>query len=76
MEHVVAQVKHMVAIAGVDHVAIGTDFDGGNAVAPLKDAGHMQALGEALVADGMSTADVRKIFGANALRVLYYKLTR
>ena len=72
MRHVVDQVMHMVQIAGVDHVGIGTDFDGGKPVGALKDAAQMQALAEALVVAGLSDDDVRKIFARNALRVLYW----
>ncbi len=74
MKHVVAQVMHMVEVAGVDHVAIGSDFDGGTAVRAVADAGELPALAEALLAAGMSDQDVRKIFARNALRILYWKL--
>jgi membrane dipeptidase len=74
MKHVVEMVQHMVEVAGVDHVAIGTDFDGGNPVPPIKDASRLPALAEALMADGMTAPDVRKIFGENAIRVLYWKV--
>ena len=73
MADVVEQVRHMVEIAGVDHVAIGTDYDGGTPIGVLKDAAQMPALAEALVASGMTEVDVRKIFGGNALRILYWK---
>jgi membrane dipeptidase len=75
MSHVVEQVKHMVEVAGIDHVAIGSDFDGGNPVRDLRDAGRMQDLAKALVEAGLTDADVRKIFGSNALRVLTWGLT-
>jgi membrane dipeptidase len=73
MDQVVAQVRHMVDTAGVDHVAIGSDFDGGNPVAALEDASRLPALAEALLASGMSDGDVRKIFALNALRVLSWR---
>ncbi len=76
MSHVVAQVLHMVKVAGVEHVAIGTDFDGGNPVHALEDASKLQALAKELVTAGLSEADVRKIFAKNALRVLLWGLDR
>jgi len=76
MEHVVAMVKHMVEVAGIDHVAIGSDYDGGTPVGALKDVGEIQALAKALVDAGFDDADVRKIFALNALRVLYWGTER
>jgi len=73
MADLVAQVRHMVAQAGVDHVAIGSDFDGGEPVADLADASRWPALAEALRAAGMSEIDVRKIFGRNGLRMLTWR---
>ena len=74
MEHVVAMVKHMVDVAGIDHVAIGTDFDGGKPVPILGDASKLPELAEALRRDGMSDEEIRKIFGKNALRILYWRI--
>ena len=74
MEHVVAMVKHMVDVAGVDHVAIGTDFDGGNPVPVVDDAAKLPALAEALRKEGFDDEDIRKVFGKNALRILYWKM--
>jgi membrane dipeptidase len=74
MKHVVKMVRHMVDVAGVDHVAIGTDYDGGRPVAPVSDASELPDLAEALVEDGLKPEDVRKIFGKNALRILYWKI--
>ncbi len=68
---VVKQVHHLVAVAGIDHVAVGSDFDGG--IKPpedLADAGALPSLAAALRAGGMSYDDVLKIFSLNALRVL------
>jgi membrane dipeptidase len=71
---VVKQVEHMVAVAGIDHVAVGSDFDGG--IKPpegLADAGALPALAAALRARGMSYDDVLKIFSLNALRILGWR---
>ena len=64
----------MVQVAGIDHVAVGSDFDGG--IQPpqgLEDAGALPALAAALRKRGMSYDDVLKIFSLNALRVLGWR---
>jgi microsomal dipeptidase-like Zn-dependent dipeptidase len=61
-------IRHAVAIAGVDHVALGSDFDG--AVATPFDATGMASLTDALLAEGFGDADVARIMGGNAVRVL------
>lgn len=74
LDDVVRQVEHMVKVAGVAHVAIGSDFDGGIRPAEgLEDAARMPALAHALLARGMSRDDVLAIFGLNALRVLGWR---
>lgn len=73
LSSIVAMVKHMVAVAGVEHVAIGSDFDGGTPPSGLADASTLPSLASALVAAGMTEADVRKIMATNALRVLEWR---
>ena len=71
---VVKQVEYMVKVAGIDHVAVGSDFDGG--IKPpegLPDAGALPTLAAALRARGMSYDDVLKIFSLNALRILGWR---
>jgi len=71
---VVTQAEHMVKIAGIDHVAVGSDFDGGiKAPEGLEDASKLPALADALERRGMRRADVLKIFSLNALRVLAFR---
>ncbi|MBM4360234.1 MAG: membrane dipeptidase [Deltaproteobacteria bacterium] len=70
---IVAMVKHMVAVAGVDHVALGTDFEGGTPPSGLRDASRMPELAKALIKARMSESDVRKIFATNALRILKWQ---
>ncbi|HZO14758.1 MAG TPA: membrane dipeptidase [Polyangiaceae bacterium] len=73
MKEVVAQVKHMVEVAGIDHVAIGSDFDGGTPVGAIEHAGKFPALAAALREAGFSDPDIRKIFAKNALRILRWR---
>lgn len=72
----VKQAKHMVEIAGAEHVAIGSDFDGASPPADLADASQMPRLAEALGAAGLDGAAVRAIFEGNARRVLAWKPRR
>ncbi|MEO7326987.1 MAG: membrane dipeptidase [Minicystis sp.] len=71
IDDVIAQVEHMVKIAGVDHVALGTDFDGDiTPPAGLEDASTLPVLARALRRRGLSYEEVLKIFSLNALRIL------
>jgi len=71
LDDVVKHVVHAVKIAGVDHVGIGSDWDGINSVPRgLEDVSKMPALTAALLEHGFSEKDVRKILGGNFLRVL------
>jgi len=64
-------VDHVVKIAGIDHVGIGSDFDGISAVPKgLEDISKMPALKAALRKKGYKEDDIRKIFGLNTLRVM------
>lgn len=69
---VVAQVNYMVSHAGVEHVGIGSDFEGDirppEGLASLRD---IQQLARALADSGMPTHDVRAIMADNAMRVLW-----
>jgi membrane dipeptidase len=68
---VVRQALHLVKVAGVDHVAIGADFEGGIRPARgVEDASHFPDLARALRGAGLTEAAVRRVFAENALRVL------
>ncbi len=61
-------VRHAVDIAGIDHVALGSDWDG--AVKTAVDAAHVALITAALQDAGFGAGDIRKIMGENAARVL------
>jgi membrane dipeptidase len=68
LDQLLDHVDHAVEVAGVDHVAIGSDFDGGGTV--LKDMTEFPRLTEGLVARSYPEAAIRKILGENLLRLL------
>lgn len=61
-------IEHAVAVAGINHVALGSDYDG--AIAAPFDTSGLVLITEALQNEGFSDDDIRKIMGANTLRVL------
>lgn len=74
LDQVIAQVEHMLRVAGEDTLAIGSDYDGGiQPPAELPDASSFPKLARALRKRGHSEARVRKIFSENALRVLEFR---
>jgi membrane dipeptidase len=71
IDDVVRHIQHMISVAGVDHVAIGSDFEGD--ITPpigLESVSGFPRLSAALLAGGVSRDAVTKVFGANALRLL------
>jgi membrane dipeptidase len=71
LEDVVAHINHVVKIAGIDAVGIGSDFDGIKSVPTgLEDMSKSLNLTRALLEEGYSASDIRKIYGGNTLRVM------
>lgn len=70
LERVLDHVGHIVKVASVDHVGIGSDFDGiENTPKGLEDVTRMPYLTEGLLKRGYKEDDIRKILGENFLRV-------
>lgn len=65
-----AHIDHMVKLIGVDHVGIGSDFDGGGGLINIDDVSEMPNLTQEFVRRGYSETDIQKIWGGNLLRVL------
>jgi membrane dipeptidase len=68
---VIDHIEHIVEIAGIDHVCLGSDFDGVPAAPEgLDDVSRMPFITRELLKRGHTPDDVRKILGENVLRVL------
>lgn len=65
----VDHIEHMVNVAGIDHVGIGSDFDGGGGLSDCLDASQFPAVTAELLRRGYSKEDITKIWGLNLLRV-------
>ena len=63
-------IDHAVKIAGIEHVGLGSDFDGANMPYGMEDASKLPKITEALLKKGYSEDDVKKILGENTLRVM------
>ena len=71
LDDVVAHIDHIRKIAGIDAIGIGSDFDGIDCVpVGLEDVSKYPNLTRALLEEGYSAADIRKIYGGNLLRVM------
>lgn len=65
----VDHIDHAVKVAGIDHVGIGTDFDGGGGIPGFNDDADAPNVTIELVKRGYTEAQIRKIWGENLLRV-------
>ena len=71
LDDVVAQIRYMVRLMGIDHVGLGSDFEGDiRPPAELGDVRGFARLAAALEQAGFGRADIEKIFSGNALRLL------
>ena len=64
------QLNHLVQVAGIDHVGIGSDFDGGTELTGLSNVGDFPNLTLELVRRGYSARDIDKIWSGNLFRVM------
>ncbi len=69
-EDAFAHLLHAIQVAGIDHVGIGADFDGGGGVTGFEDARDYPKITARLLAEGFSRADIQKVWSGNVLRVL------
>ena len=71
VHHVVDHIEHIIKVAGVDHVGLGSDFDGiSTAPKQLDDVSYYPYITQELLNRGHTKEEIVKVLGGNALRVL------
>jgi membrane dipeptidase len=71
LSSLIDHIDHIAKVAGVDHVGLGSDFDGVSGATPagIDSAADLPKITQALLDRGYSADDIRKILGGNLLRV-------
>jgi membrane dipeptidase len=71
LSSLIDHIDHIAKVAGVDHVGLGSDFDGVSGATPqgIDSAADLPKITQALLDRGYSADDIRKILGGNVLRV-------
>ena len=69
VKHVVDHIDHIIKIAGINHVGIGCDFDGGGGIEGVFDASEVMNITIELVRRGYAEEQIEKIWGGNLIRV-------
>jgi membrane dipeptidase len=72
VKQLLQHIDHVAKVAGVDHVGLGSDFDGISGMTPrgMEDVSKYPVLVTGLIKMGYSDADIRKVMGENLLRVM------
>ncbi len=70
VEDAVDHIDHVVQLIGIEHVGIGSDFDGGGGIEGVMDVSQMKNITLELLRRGYSRAEIEKIWGGNIMRVL------
>lgn len=69
VQHAVDHIDHIVKVAGIDHVGIGCDFDGGGGIQGVFDVSEVENITIELVKRGYTEEQIQKIWGGNLIRV-------
>ncbi|WP_420399899.1 dipeptidase [Flagellimonas sp.] len=69
VQHAADHIDHIVKVAGIDHVGIGCDFDGGGGIQGVFDASEVMNITIELVKRGYTEEEIEKIWGGNLIRV-------
>jgi membrane dipeptidase len=72
LKSLIDHIDHIAKVAGVDHVGLGSDFDGVSGALPegIRSAADLPKITQALLDRGYGDSDIRKILGGNLLRVM------
>jgi len=76
VQDAVDHIDHVVQLIGIDHVGIGSDFDGGGGIEGVMDVSQMKNITFELLKRGYSRKEIEKIWGGNIMRVLHDNQTR
>jgi len=69
-EDALKHINHIINIAGIDHVGIGSDFDGGGEIKGCAAVNEMINLTVKMLEESMTKEDIKKIWGGNIIRVM------
>jgi len=77
LDLLIDHIEHIAKVAGIDHVGLGSDFDGVTALPEgVQDCSDLPHLTRRLLERGFSETDVRKVLGENFLRVMEKSIDR
>jgi membrane dipeptidase len=71
LKSLIDHIDHIAKVAGIDHVGLGSDFDGVSGATPqgIDSAADLPKITQALLDRGYSADDIKKILGGNLMRV-------
>ena len=70
IEDALRHLEHAISIMGIDHVGLGTDFDGDGGICGLASSSELLQFTRQLLTRNYSEEDIQKIWGGNFLRVM------
>ena len=70
IEDAMRHLEHAINIMGIDHVGLGTDFDGDGGIVGLASSSELTNFTRQLIERGYSESDIQKIWGGNFLRIM------
>ena len=70
IEDAIRHLEHAIEVMGIDHVGLGTDFDGDGDICGLASSSELTNFTRQLLARQFSEQDIQKIWGGNFLRVM------
>ncbi|MDP6504784.1 MAG: membrane dipeptidase, partial [Planctomycetota bacterium] len=69
LSKLVDHIEHIIELAGIDAVGVGTDYDLGAMPDEVEDAGNLSCLTRALLERGYSDDEIKKFWGGNFMRI-------
>lgn len=69
-ESIIEHIDHAVKLVGIDHIGLGSDFDGARMPEGMEDVSRLPRITEALLRKGYGEKEIRKILGENTLRLM------